>query len=207
MNRSKLTQFTTSIPALLGLVIITSLACGLGSKQATDLSNTKPGEKVVLSETVASDMIPGLVIPYGSEPAIQLSNLHLTKGGDFIHGEVDFTRSNQDDFVLVAVLSLDKEILFAYFDPETDLNIHLPSGTVLFGTRGCEITGTGNGKIEFALTGKIFNGYSVFGEKMTVFVFAVPGKVNPKSTLQGDQSNHEAFLANSNVLETALDLR
>ncbi len=212
MKQSKLTRSIASIQALLGLMIITSLACSLSSDlgrngQDTDLSSAKPGDKVILSETVNSDIIPGSVIPYGSKPALQFSNLHLTGSGDFVNGEVDFTRSNQDDFVLVAVLSLDKEILFGYFDPDSNLNLHLPSGTALFGTRGCEITGTDNGKIKFALTGKVFNGYSVFGEKGTAFVFAVPGNVNPRSTLPGDQSDLETFLANSNVLETELDLR
>jgi hypothetical protein len=210
MSKSTLTRFISSTLALLGLMIVTS-ACsfnfGRGGARATDLSSAKPGDKVILSETVNLDIIPSSVIPYGSKPAIQFSNLQLTKGGDFVQGEVDFTRNNRGDFVLVAVLSLDKEILFAYFDPDTDLNVHLPSGTVLFGIRGCEISGADSGKIEFALTGRIFNGYSVFGEKATAFVFAVPGKVNPQSALPGDQRDPETFLANSNVLEVELDLR
>ncbi|MBN2117731.1 MAG: hypothetical protein JW730_14240 [Anaerolineales bacterium] len=120
---------------------------------------------------------------------------------------MDFTRIHRQDFVLIAVLSLDKEILFGYFDPDSNFNLHLPSGVVLFGITGCKITGTDHGKIEFALTGKVLNGYSVFGEKATAFVFAVPGQVNPQSILPSNQSDLETFLANSNVLETELDLR
>jgi hypothetical protein len=176
------------------------------SKQKTDLSKAQPGDKVTLSGTLQFNTVPNAVIPYGAQPALQFSDLALTPNGDFIDGKVNFTRTGQDDYVLVAVLSFENEMLFGYFDPNTDLNLHLPSGTVLLGIRGLEISGSNQGTVQFSLTGRIFSGYSVFGEKGTAYVFAVPGKVNPSSTLPGDQIDAETFQANSNVLAIPFDL-
>ena len=195
------------------LVLVSVMAFLVGActtsdgKQKTDLSKARPGDKVTLSETLQFDTIPNAVIPYGAKPALQFSDLLLTPNGDSIDGRVNFTRNGQDDFVLVAVLSIENEMLFGYFDPDTDLNLHLPSGMVLFGIRGYEISGPDQGTIQFSLTGRIFNGYSVFGENGTAYVFAVPGKVNPSSALPGDQIDAETFQANSNVLETPFDLK
>ena len=210
MNKKRIALVTFCLSLV---TLVTS--CGLLDSQiqpSTPISNQTigdevTGDKVVLSETVASGTFPGSVIPYGSEPAIQFSNLRLTKDGDFISGEVGFTRSNPGDFVLVAVVSLEEEMLYAYFDPDANLTIHLPTGTGSFGIDGYEIAGTDSGNIKFALTGRAFNRYSVFGEEATAFLFAVAGEVNPRSALPGDQSDPETFLANSNVLETELDLR
>ena len=43
------------------------------------------------------------------------------------------------------------------------------------------------------------------GAQGSVFVFAVPGTVNPRRILPESQQDPEAFQANSNVLDQAFD--
>jgi hypothetical protein len=198
---------------LLVLVVATALLAGAcsgsdGKKtdKKTDLSNAKPGDKVTLSETLQFDTVPNAVIPYATQPALEFSNLQLTPDGDYVSGKADFVRSGQDEFALVAVLSLKNEILFEYFSPDINLTLHLPSGTVLFGTQGYEMTGTDQGTIQFSVSGRIYSGYNIFEPDVTAYLFAVPGQVYSNSVLPGDQTVTDAFLANSNVLKMQVDL-
>ncbi len=186
--------------------IIKSELARVGTDSQTDPADST-GDKVTLSETLQFDTIPDSVIPAGAEPALQFSNLLLTPNGDFVDGTVDFTRNGQDDFVLVVALSMENDILFGYFDSDTSFHLHLPSGMVLLGSMGYEISGEDQGTIEFSLTGRVFNGYSVFGASGTAYVFAVPGQVSPSSALPGDQADPETFHANSNVLEAPFDFK
>jgi len=167
---------------------------------ATDLSQATPGAKVTIGQLDFKG-IPQSVVPYGAKPALVLADLELTKAGDIIHGKVSFTGQGQDDFTLVAYLNMSDEVLVGYSDVKRNLNLHLPGGTVLFGTQGYKLSGEKTGSIEFSLTGKVFNGYNVSGKKGTAYVFAVPGTVNPRSTLPGDQTDPETYQANSNVIE------
>jgi hypothetical protein len=167
---------------------------------ATDLSQATPGAKVAMGQMDVKG-IPQSVVPYGAKPALVFTDLELTKTGDTIHGKVNFTRQGQDDFTLVAYLNMSDELLIGYSDVERNLNLHLPEGTALFGIQGYKLSGEKTGSIEFSLTGKVFNGYNVSGKKGTAYVFAVPGTVNPRSTLPGDQTDPETYQANSNVLE------
>jgi len=183
----------------LTLMVLLLVGCGK-TANVPDLSAVKPGEKVTLSEGLGADVIPQFVVPYGRSPALAFSNLEFTEQEGTIRGKVDFVRKGQDDFTLVAYLNMPDELLVGYLGAESNLNIHLPSGTVLFGSSGYRLAGEETGSIEFSLSGKSFNGYNVSGEKGTVYVFAVPGTVNPRSTLPGDQQDIETYQANSNVL-------
>ncbi len=167
---------------------------------AADLSKATPGAKVTMGKLDFKG-IPQSVVPYGAKPALTFTDLELTKTGDTIRGKVNFTRQGQDDFTLVAFLNMSDELLIGYSDMEKNLNLHLPEGTVLFGTQAYKLSGEKTGSVEFSLTGKVFNGYNVSGKKGTAYVFAVPGTVNPRSTLPGDQTDPETYQANSNVLE------
>jgi hypothetical protein len=175
------------------------VACSSGGA-ISDLSQAKPGKKMTMSQ-VDFKGIPQSVIPYGSKPTLAFTDLELTRNGDTINGKVNFTRQGQGDFVLVVHLSMQDEILVGYSDPERNLNLNLPGGTALFGIQGYKLSGEKTGRIEFSLTGKVFNGYDVRGKAGTAYVFAVPGTVNPQSLLPGDQTDPETYQANSNVLE------
>jgi hypothetical protein len=176
------------------------VACSWGGG-ISDLSRATPGAKVTMGQIDVKG-IPQSVVPYGAKPALVFTDLELTKTGDIIHGKVSFTRQDQGDFVLVAYLSMPDELLIGYSDPKRNLNLNLPGGTALFGIQGYKLSGEKTGSIEFSLTGKVFNGYNVSGKKGTAYVFAVPGTVNPRSTLPGDQTDPETYQANSNVVET-----
>ena len=186
---------------LLGYLLVISIllaACGKGGG-ATDLSQAKPGEKVILSESVQMDGFPASVIPYGAESALAFSDLELSRDGDTIHGKVSYTRQGQGDFTLVVYLSMADQLLIGYLDPEATLALALPSGTVLFGADGFQNTGDQAGTIEFSLAAKAFNGYNVSGQNGTAYIFSVPGTVNAHSFLPGDQTDPQSFQANSNV--------
>jgi hypothetical protein len=175
------------------------VACSWGGG-ASDLSQAKPGKRLTMSQ-VGFKGIPQSVVPYGAKPALAFTDLELTRNGDTINGKVNFTRQDQGDFVLVAYLSMQDELLIGYSDPKKNLNLNLPGGTALFGLRGYELSGGKMGSIEFSLTGRVFNGYDVRGKEGTAYIFAVPGTVNPQSTLPGDQTDPETYQASSNVLE------
>ena len=189
-------------------ILILMTACLTASKNAApDLSNVAPGEKVVVSQAVLLKGFPNAVIPNSTKPAIRFSNLKLSKNGDFIDGDADFVRVDQQDFVIIAILSAEKEMLYGYFDPDTNLTFHLPSGTVLLGIQGGKVTSAAQGSIHFSLNGKVWNGYDFFGESGDAYLFSVPGSVNPRSSLPGDQSDINTFQANSNVVKIHFSLK
>ncbi len=168
-------------------------------------SQATPGEEVILTETLGFDTLPYAVVPYGREPALALSDLELAQEGDTINGKVSFVRQGQGDFTLVLYFNMPDELLIGYLDTEKELTLHLPDGTVLFGMGGYELSGEETGTLEFSLTAKVYNGYSVIGQSGTAYVFAVPGSVNPRSTLPGDQTDPKTYQANSNVVEADFD--
>jgi hypothetical protein len=186
----------------LTLVALLLAACGK-SDSVPDLSQAMPGEEVTLSEQ-SLDFVPQSVVPYGTEPALSFTDLELTQQGDTIQGKVNFSRQGQDDFTLVVYLNMSDELLVGYLDAEQNLILHLPGGTVLFGVQGYQLSSE-TGSIEFSLTAKVFGGFNVTGGKGTAFVFSVPGTVNPRSTLPGDQTDPETYQANSNLLEMEFD--
>ena len=98
-----------------------------------------------------------------------------------------------------------KQALIGYTDPEKNLTLSLPRGAVLFGTNGYRVNGGKSGTIEFSLQLRAPNTYSIKGSQGSIFVFAVPGAVNPGSILPTSQQDPEAFQASSNVLEQSLD--
>jgi hypothetical protein len=191
------------------LVFLTVMALLLAScgknEAASAFSQAVPGEQVILTETRGFDVLPYSVVPYGREPALALSDLELTQEGGTIDGKVSFARQGQGDFTLVLYLSMPDELLIGYLDTEEDLTLHLPEGTVLFGMGGYELSGEKTGTLEFSLTAKVYNGYSVIGQSGTAYVFAVPGSVNPQSMLPGDQTDPKAYQANSNVIKAGFD--
>lgn len=185
------------------MVVALSLAACGKSDGVPDLSAATPGEEVTLSELSLD--FPQSVVPYGTEPALAFTDLELTQKGDTIHGKVNFTRQGQDDFTLVVYLNMSDEVLIGYLDAEQNLILHLPGGTVLFGVQGYQLSASETGTIEFSLTAKVFGGFNVTGGKGTAYVFSVPGTVNPRSTLPGDQTDPETYQANSNLLEMEFD--
>ena len=188
----RLLVFSVAVAVLLA-------ACGT-SDSAPDLSNAAPGEKVTLSD-LSTDFVPQAVVPYGAEPDLVFTGLDLTRKGDNIQGAVDFTRQGQDDFTLVVYLTMADEVLIGYLDAGQKLTLNLPGGGVAFGVEGYELSGNDTGSIEFSVPAKVYGGFDVSGEKGTAFVFAVPGTVNPRSTLPGEQTDPETYQANSNVIE------
>jgi hypothetical protein len=189
------------IPIALFAVVLLA-ACGGG--EASDLSQAAPGDKIVLSESVRLDGLPYAVIPYDTTPALALTSLQLEKAGDWLQGKVEYTRKGQDDFALVIHCTAPEQLLIGYLDPDTNLTLSLPSGGVLFGTRGYKLSGGESGTIEFALQYRQTGMYSLAG-KTTVSVFAVPGTVNPRSILPGEQTDPAVFQSNSNVLQSEVD--
>jgi|GEM_PF-6303843 len=181
------------------VVAVLLAACGT-SGSAPDLSNAAPGEKVTLSD-LSTDFVPQAVVSYGTEPDLAFSSLELTRKGDNIQGRVDFIRQGQGDFTLVVYLTMADEVLIGYLDAGQKLTLNLPGGGVAFGVEGYELSGNDTGSIEFSVPAKIYGGFDVTGEKGTAFVFAVPGTVNPRSTLPGDQTDPDTYQANSNLLE------
>lgn len=190
------------IPIVL-VLIVSFAACGGGG--SSDLSQAQPGDEIILSEDVRLTGLPYAAIPYGATPALAFSNLQLEKDGDSLRGQMAYTRTGQDDFTLVVYCSAPKQLLVGYLDPELNLTLSLPSGAVLFGTQGYKLSGRESGSIEFAISYRQSGMYSLAGNKATVSVFAVPGTVNPRSTLPGDQVDPAVFQSNSNVLQQEMD--
>ncbi len=181
-------------------LIVVLLASCTNSSAGPDLSQAKPGQPVTLSENVPGNIIPLAVIPYGREPAFALSALELTHKGSSVIGKMDFTRNQQEDFTLVVYLSMSDRMLVAYFDAEKHLLVLPATGDVLFGLSGYTLSGDKTGTIKFSLADQTYSVYSLQGKRGTAYVFCVPGKVNPRSALPGDQADIKTFQANSNVL-------
>lgn len=184
------------------LMVVIMLLTGCGRTEGTpDFSQAMPGEKVILSEHVYTEVVPTSAVPYGTKPALAFTDLELSRDGDNLHGKASFARQGQDDFTLVVYLSMPHEVLIGYIDAEKRLILNLPDGTVLLGTQSYNLSGDKTGTIEFSLIAKTFNGYDVSGQQGTAYLFAVPGTVNPRSTLPGDQTDPQTYHANSNVLK------
>lgn len=184
------------------LTVTALLLAGCGGNEATSaLSQAVPGEQVILTETLGFDVLPYSVVPYGREPALALSDLELIQEGGTINGKVSFARQGQGDFTLVLYLSMPDELLIGYLDIEKELTLHLPDGTVLFGMGGYKLAGEETGTLEFSLQAKVYNGFSVVGQSGTAYIFAVPGSINPRSTLPGDQTDPKTYQASSNVVK------
>jgi hypothetical protein len=187
------------------LTVLGLLLAACGGSTGSDLSQATPGDEITLSESVRLEGLPHGVAPYGTTPAFALSDLQLEKSGDSLRGKVGYSRAGQGDFTLVIYCAAEKQLLVGYLDLERNLTLVLPKGTVLFGTRGYELSGGETGSIEFALSYRQSGLYSLAGDKATVSVFTVPGQVNPRSTLPGEQTDPKVFQANSNVLQGEVD--
>jgi hypothetical protein len=196
---------------LLTLLSLFAISCNFVTSRfspaSSSYNNSSPGEPVTLSQTQQSDALPNTVIPYGAGSEVTLSNLRISNDGSTIQGKVDFTRKGAENFLLAVVLRMPKDVLVGYYDPDTNLSIHLPSGTVLFGIDGWKYAGTNQGTISFSMNGNVFQGYNVIGEQGTAYAFTVPGQVNPQTAVQGDLTDKTAFQANSNVVEARFNLR
>lgn len=175
-------------------------ACGNGAESASPAQEAQP-EEIVLSQSTAIEAIPQSVKPYARGEAVRLADLTLKKKGDQILGQASYTLAQEGDFTLVVYASTPEQLLVVYLDQEMALTLVFPKGTVLFGMGGYELTGGDTGTLEFSFAAKTSGAYDVTGEKATVSIFAVPGTVNPRSTLPGDQENPAVYEANSNVLQ------
>ena len=175
-------------------------ACRNGTESASPAQEAQP-EEIVLSQNTAVEAIPQSVKPYARGEAVQLADLTLKKKGDQILGQASYTLAQEGDFTLVVYASTPEQLLVVYLDREMALTLAFPKGAVLFGMGGYELTGADTGTLEFSFAAQTSGAYDVAGEKATVSVFTVPGTVNPRSTLPGDQENPAAYEANSNVLQ------
>ncbi len=182
------------------LCLVPLMACG--GAGGSDQVPAGPGEPIRLSERVQSEVVPQAVVPYGGGPGITLADLQLENRSGTIYGRLSYTEHQEGEFTLVVYCSTPERLLVEYLDPEQHLTLALPHGTVLFGLDGYEKAG---GTIEFSVPLRMVNVYNITGQSGKVHLFTVAGKVNPRSTLPGDQRDPAAFQANSNVLETGFD--
>jgi hypothetical protein len=187
--------------AIVIVVLLLLASCG----ESGPAVPSGPGEPIGLSSTAYLEGFPLKVVPYGASQALTLADLELEQDGDYLYGTVHYDRHEEEEFALVVHCTTPDQTLIGYTDPEKNLTVSLPRGAVLFGTNGYRADGGKSGTIEFSLQLRAPNTYSIKGSQGSVFVFAVPGEVNPHSILPTSQQDPEAFQASSNVLEQSLD--
>jgi hypothetical protein len=186
-------------------IIITVLVLLVSCSGADSAAPGGPGEPVSLNSTVLLDDFPQQVVPYGAGSALTLADLELEKQGDSLYGTVSYKQHEEEEFILVIHCTAPEQALIVYVDAEMRLTLALPQGAVLFTMNGYQVNGGESGTIEFSLQLRAPNAYSIQGAQGSVFVFAVPGTVNPHRILPESQQDTEAFQANSNVLEQDLE--
>ena len=159
-------------------------------------------ERLTLSESVRIEGIPAFVRPYAAGTTVTLKNLRLIREGSSVTGKAEYSlRDEKQQFSLVIYCSLPKRVLVSYKDAEKDLTLALPSGDTAFNLSGYRLSEGKAGTIEFSIITRMSGVYDITDLVGTVFVFTVPGTVNPRSSLPGDQKDSTTFDANSNVLE------
>lgn len=183
---------------IISIIIFILLSFGCSKK-------IEAGEQITLSEDIIVNGIPRYVIPYGGGPNITLSQLEFRE--DSLYGTVQYKIHEQSDYTLAVFIKTDNRLLVSYFDTSNNLTATGENNgqiNVLFSASGYEVKESDTNKeiLSFSIQSSVWGVYDLNDIEKTVYVFCIPGKVDPHYLPDYED---QTFPAVSNIISIILE--